>query len=438
MVVSTLTPAFATPLCITRTSVKSATLARPPLSPFPPPHKTLLTHRARQKPLPLTACAAPSPPSDATFIRRCIALASLSAGQTRPNPLVGCVLTSPTGAVLAEGFHTRAGRRHAEAEALFFAAENGIDVRGATAYVSLEPCNHTGRTPPCSAALIAAGVARVVVGMVDPDPRTAGRGVARMRDAGIEVLVGVEEASCRRLNEGFVRRVEERAPFGVLKYAMTLDGKIATEGGSSKWVTGPAARARVHEIRAGVDAIVVGGETLRKDDARLTVRVQGAGEVDSYGEALLAPIRVVMTRGLDLPLGARMWDGARELRTVVLVDAAHGRPETVGKLRERGVEVVEIAHLRPRDAMDFLQKQDAMTVLWECGGRLSAEAIKDGCVQKVHAFIAPKIVGGGPGTPSPVAAPAVASEMSEALELQDRDVEVFDGTDVLVSGYLVT
>lgn len=351
--------------------------------------------------------------------------------------MVGCVLTTADGStVLAEGYHTRAGRRHAEAEALHAAAAAGTPVAGATAYVSLEPCNHTGRTPPCAAALVAARVGRVVVGMVDPDARTAGRGIARLRAAGIAVDVGVEEPACRRLNEGFARRVARRAPLGVLKYAMTLDGKIATASGSSRWVTGPAARARVHELRAGADAIVIGGETLRADDPRLTVRLEkdAAALADGYDEPPLAPIRVVMSRGMDLPAAARLWDGARALRTVVLTAPGHGREGFVAELRARGVEVVETAGLRPRDAMRFLYEQGALSVLWECGGRLAADAIRDGCVQKVHAFVAPKIVGGA-DAPTPVAAPALAGEMGDALALADVTYEQFD-RDLLVSGYL--
>jgi diaminohydroxyphosphoribosylaminopyrimidine deaminase / 5-amino-6-(5-phosphoribosylamino)uracil reductase len=390
----------------------------------------------RGREVPRLSADAPRAAADAAHMRRCVALARTAGGQTRPNPLVGCVIVTPAGVTLAEGFHTRAGRRHAEAEALHAAEGAGVSVAGATAYVSLEPCNHTGRTPPCAAALVRAGVARVVVGMVDPDPRTAGGGIARMRAAGIEVDVGVEEEACRRLNEGFVTRVEERMPFGALKYAMTLDGKIATETGSSKWVTGPAARARVHEIRNSVDAIIIGGETLRKDDARLTVRLaDGGAALDSHGETRLAPIRVVMTRTLDLPRDARMWSDAHALRTVVLTVPGHGRAPLADHLRSRGVEVHEVAGLRPRDAMRFLYDQDALSVLWECGGGLAAAAIADGCVKKVHAFIAPKIVGGGGGAPTPVAGPALAGEMGDALVLRDRTVEQLDG-DVLVSGYL--
>jgi diaminohydroxyphosphoribosylaminopyrimidine deaminase / 5-amino-6-(5-phosphoribosylamino)uracil reductase len=380
--------------------------------------------------------------NDAVFMRRCVELAKRAEGQTRPNPIVGCVLVDSIGKIISEGFHLRAGQLHAEAVALAEAEKNGRSVVGATAYVSLEPCNHTGRTPPCAAALVRAKVTRVVVGMVDPDPRTSGGGVKTLRDAGIQVTVGVEESLCRSANEGFIHRMEHRRPFGILKYAMTLDGKIATESGSSQWITGESSRAFVHSLRSGVDAIIIGGQTLRMDDARLTVRssdlnghLRSKYPVQHEGNSSLAPLRVVMTNSLDLPLQARMWDDAKLLRTVVLTSRGHGRPDVVRHLADKDVEVREFPSLSPLDAMQFLYDQDALSVLWECGGRLAASAIADGAIQKVHAFIAPKLVGGGPSTPCPISSPPLANVMSDALLLRARTIEHF-GDDLLVTGYL--
>lgn len=379
--------------------------------------------------------------TDAFWIRRCVELARLAEGQTRPNPIVGCVLVDPSsGNVIAEGFHARAGQLHAEALALANAEAAGKDVRGCTTYVSLEPCNHTGRTPPCSRALVRAGVGRVVVGMVDPDPRTAGGGVQTLRDAGIEVEVGVEESLCRLANEGFIHRILHKKPFGILKYAMTLDGKIATETGSSKWVTGSDARAFVHDLRAHVDAIVVGGETLRIDDARLTVRPQDfTGVSDDHAATAspeqLVPMRVVMTKSMDLPESARLWVDAKTIRTVVLTEPGHEREDLVKYLRSRHVEVHEIPGLSPSSAAQFLYENDALNILWECGGRLASQAIAEGVVQKVHAFIAPKIVGGGTNARSPVDAPALALDMVDARTLSNCEVRSFGG-DILVTGYL--
>lgn len=370
---------------------------------------------------------------DSALMRRAVALALRAAGQTRPNPVVGCVLVSPAGEILSEGFHARAGELHAEASALASAAARGISVAGATAYVSLEPCSHYGRTPPCADALLAARVARVVVGVGDPDPRVSGRGIARLRAGGVVVDEGVEGELCEKVNEGFLWRVRNGRPFGTLKYATSLDGKIATTTGSSRWVTGSGARKRVHQMRSAADAVVVGGATVRKDDPRLSVR---GVEVPAGG---LAPMRVVLSQGLDIPADARMWgvagDGEAAGEAVVLVDSKHGRPGRVAELRARGVVVEEVAGMRPGDAMEFLHGRDCMNVLWECGGTLAREAIADGAVQKVAAFVALKIVGGA-GAPTPVDGDGLCLDMSDALTLKDTSVDVLEGGDVLIQGYL--
>lgn len=369
----------------------------------------------------------PSAAFDDDLVRRCVALARRAAGQTRPNPPVGCVLTDAAGRTLGEGYHRRAGTPHAEVHALADAARRGHSTLGATAYVSLEPCNHFGRTPPCSEALVAAGVSRVVVGMVDPDPRTSGGGVARLRKAGITVDVGVGKRLCARAAEGFVSRVERKRPFGVLKWAMTLDGKIAAENGSSKWVTGDAARARVHAVRAQMDAIVVGGRTVREDAPRLTVRgVQRDGP--------LSPMRVVMTSSLALPLDSPLWD-TRDADTIVFTQTLTGQDALLSHLARRGVDVVHDPFLTPDVVMRHLYDRDCLNVLWECGGALAARAIADGAVQKVMAFVAPKIIGGA-HAPSPVGAPALRADMADALEMSERSVETFDNGDILISGYL--
>ncbi|MFO5527864.1 MAG: bifunctional diaminohydroxyphosphoribosylaminopyrimidine deaminase/5-amino-6-(5-phosphoribosylamino)uracil reductase RibD, partial [Cuspidothrix sp.] len=231
---------------------------------------------------------------DSRMMLRCLELARTALGLTSPNPLVGAVVVQD-GKIVGEGFHPRAGEPHAEVFALRAAGERS---RGSTIYVSLEPCNHHGRTPPCSEGLINAGVSKVVVGMVDPNPLVAGGGIARLRAAGIEVVVGVEEAACQRLNEGFVHRILYKRPLGILKYAMTLDGKIATTGGHSAWVTNQDARTEVHRLRAACDAVIVGGNTVRQDNPYLT----------SHQVEVHNPLRVVMSRSLNLPEQARLWD----------------------------------------------------------------------------------------------------------------------------------
>lgn len=364
---------------------------------------------------------------DEAIIHRCVQLAQRAAGQTRPNPPVGCVITDNTGRTLGEGYHRRAGMPHAEVNALTDTKQRGFSPAGATAYVSLEPCNHYGRTPPCAKALVEAGVSRVVVGMVDPDPRTGGGGIRRLRDHGIHVDVGIGDSECRQLTEGFVSRVLKKRPFGVLKYAMTLDGKIAAENRSSKWITGEKSRLRVHSMRAGMDAIIVGGRTVREDNPRLNVR----GVVR---DGPLSPIRVVMTRGLDLPLERSLWD-TKESETIVFTHSVDGRQDIIEKLRGHGVDIIHIPQLTPDHVMEELYKRGCLNVLWECGGGLASQAIRAGAVQKVHAFIAPKIIG-GLLAPSPVGDPAVGEDMAAALQLCRHSVETFDNGDVLISGYV--
>lgn len=352
---------------------------------------------------------------DRAWMQRCLDLARQALGRTAPNPLVGSVIVQ-NGAIVGEGFHPAAGQPHAEVFALRQAREQA---RGATLYVNLEPCNHYGRTPPCSEAIVAAGVQRVVVGMVDPDPRVAGGGIARLREAGIEVTVGVEEADCRTLNEAFIHRILHHRPFGILKYAMTLDGKIATTTGHSAWVTSPAARAEVHQLRAACDAIVVGGNTVRRDNPLLTSRQDHT------------PLRVVMSRSLDLPTDAQLWQ--TDIAPTVIFTEVNANPALQKALMQQGVEVVELSSLTPSAVMTHLYDRGCLSVLWECGGTLAARAIMDEAVQKVFAFIAPKIIG-GTNAPSPIG-DLGATEMTEAIVLRRKKWRQI-GSDLLLEGYL--
>jgi diaminohydroxyphosphoribosylaminopyrimidine deaminase / 5-amino-6-(5-phosphoribosylamino)uracil reductase len=354
---------------------------------------------------------------DSQMMQKCLQLARRALGKTSPNPLVGAVIVK-NGEIIGEGFHPRAGEPHAEIFALRAAVENA---RGATAYVSLEPCNHYGRTPPCTEALIAAGVTKVVVGMVDPNPLVAGGGIARLRDAGIEVIVGVEETACRKLNEGFIHRILHQKPLGILKFAMTLDGKIATDTGHSAWVTSSDARQVVHKFRVASDAVVVGGNTVRKDNPYLTSHQQGTHN----------PLRVVMSRNLDLPTDARLWQ--TEIAQTLVLTQAGVNPQFQAMLRSRGVEVVEMDILTPDRTMDYFYQRGFCNVLWECGGTLAASAIASGAIQKVLAFIAPKIIG-GTNAPTPVGDLGFTT-MTQALSLENVEISLV-GTDCLVEGYL--
>lgn len=359
---------------------------------------------------------------DLAWMRKCLALAVQARGCTAPNPMVGCVIVK-NGIVIGEGWHPKAGMPHAEVYAIAAAQVNDRKATiGATLYVSLEPCNHHGRTPPCTEAVISAGISRVVVGTIDPDPRVSGQGCDRLRQAGIQVTVGVAESECQELNEAFIYRVRHQSPFGILKYAMTLDGKIATATGHSFWITGSAARREVHELRVGCDAIITGGNTVRQDNPHLT----------THGISAHSPLRVVMSRSLNLPRAAHLWDVEATCKTLVITQPQQNLPMQ-NYLRDRDVEVLEIAPLSPKLVMQELLKRGCNSVLWECGGMLAASAIADRAIQKVHAFIAPKIVGGS-NAYSPIADLGY-EQMTQALDLSRTSIRSID-RDWLITGYL--
>jgi len=353
---------------------------------------------------------------DAVMMQRCLELAQRAVGKTSPNPLVGSVVVKD-GKIIGSGFHPELGQPHAEVFALRDAGESA---RGATVYVNLEPCNHYGKTPPCSSALIKAQVAKVVTGMVDPDPRVAGGGIKRLEDAGIEVVVGVEEAACRRLNEAFIQRITNQQTFGILKYAMTLDGKIATTTGHSAWVTSKASRHLVHQVRSTCDAVIIGGNTVRQDNPNLT----------THGVTEHNPLRVVMSRSLDLPTECNLWN-TNLAPTIIFTENDHSLQQS--KLIKQGVKIITVGKLTPKVVTEYLYQQGKSKVLWECGGTLAAKAIADGTVQKVMAFIAPKIIGGR-SAPSPVG-DLNLSKMTDALELEKIEAKAI-ASDLLIEGYL--
>lgn len=354
---------------------------------------------------------------DMEMMQQCLQLARRAAGKTSPNPLVGSVIVKE-GKIIGQGFHPGVGQPHAE---MFALREAGEAARGATVYVNLEPCNHYGRTPPCSDALIKAGVAKVVAGMVDPDPRVAGGGIKKLRDAGIEVVVGVAETACRQLNEAFIHRILHQQTFGILKYAMTLDGKIAATTGHSAWVTSEASRHIVHQVRSSCDAVIIGGNTVRKDNPNLT----------THGVTPHNPLRVVMSRSLDLPRECNLW--LTDIAPTIVFTETDSKPALRKALISKGVEIINVATLTPKIVVEYLYQRDKIKILWECGGTLAAQAIADGTVQKVMAFIAPKIIGG-------ISAPTPVGElgfklMSEALPLKEVRVEAI-AADILIEGYL--
>jgi len=351
-------------------------------------------------------------------------LAERGRGRTSPNPMVGAVLVRD-GEVVGRGYHARAGDDHAEIVALKDAGER---VRGATLYVNLEPCCHHGRTPPCVDAVVEAGVKRAVVAMVDPSDKVDGKGIAELRQAGIDVEVGLLAEEADRLNEVFIKYVTTGRPFVFLKVAMSLDGRIATGTGDSKWITCEESRARVHQLRDQVDAVLVGCGTVAEDDPELTTRLP-----DGDGKN---PVRVILDGKANMPIDARVLaEGSAGVSWVVVGESAES--DRVEKLRESGAEVVVLADSDGRIDFDVvlreLGRREITSLLIEGGKGVFTEALRSGSVDKVLAFVAPVILGGD-GRFSAVGELGV-EEISDGLKLRDVSVKRI-GDDVLIEGYV--
>jgi diaminohydroxyphosphoribosylaminopyrimidine deaminase/5-amino-6-(5-phosphoribosylamino)uracil reductase len=362
------------------------------------------------------------------FRRRALELAERAIGRTSPNPPVGAVVVRD-GAIVGEGYTRPAGQAHAEVVAL---AAAGTRADGADLYVTLEPCCHHGRTPPCTDAIVAAGVRRVYVAAVDPYPAVNGGGIAALRRAGIATIVETGDPDVERLNRPFFHFVRAGRPFVTAKWAMTLDGKIASRSGDSRWVSGEAARRLVHRERDAADAIAVGIGTVLADDPALTVRLDPA---DDVRPARPAPLRVVFDSRARTPLDCRLIRENDDRRTLILV--GEDAPEHLGaRLRQAGVEVLRCrtreSRIDPADALARLGRLGVVRLLLEGGAELTGAFFDDRLVDRVLAFVAPKVVGGREA-PSPVEGEG-RSRMGEAIGLED--VRFFGvGNDLALDGY---
>jgi len=319
-------------------------------------------------------------------MRAALGLAQRGLGNVWPNPAVGCVIVKD-GRIIGRGWTQPGGRPHAETEAL---ARAGAVAAGATAYVTLEPCCHWGKTPPCAEALIAAGVARVVAAIEDPDPRVAGGGLARLRAAGIAAEAGLCAAEAAEINAGFFQRVRLGRPLVTLKLATSLDGRIATASGESRWITGPSARERTHLLRATHDAILVGTGTVLADDPQLTCRLPGLDR--------RSPVRVALDRHLRIPLATRLIAEAKEVPTWLITLPASD-PARRHALRDAGVEIVEAApgdsgQINVADALRRLGERGLTRLLVEGGGRLAASLLRARLVDRLVWLHAPLLLGG--------------------------------------------
>ena len=352
--------------------------------------------------------------TDLYWAARAIELALQADYRTSPNPMVGAVVLDAGGHLAGEGFHRQAGQPHAEEEALAAAGERA---RGGTLYVNLEPCTHGHRTPPCAEAVIEAGLARVVISMVDPDERVRGAGVRTLESAGIATTVGAHEKRAMELNEFYVKHRLTGRPFVTAKFAMSLDGKIATRAGDSRWITGEVARAHGHRLRHINDAILVGVNTVIADDPELTTRIDG--------EEPRQPLRVVIDSQLRIRQSARVV-GANTL--IATVRAGRVGAAEVVRFPADAEGRVALAPL-----LDELGRRGILSLLVEGGGEVHASFLAEGLVDMVHAYVAPKLIGGREA-PGPVGGKGV-EHLADALRLRDIDMARL-GDDILISGYV--
>ncbi|AWE07545.1 bifunctional diaminohydroxyphosphoribosylaminopyrimidine deaminase/5-amino-6-(5-phosphoribosylamino)uracil reductase RibD [Lysinibacillus sp. 2017] len=323
--------------------------------------------------------------SDNEYMKLALELAASAKGNTNPNPLVGAVIVKD-GVIVGTGLHRKAGEPHAEVHAFRMAGEHA---KGATLYVTLEPCSHYGKTPPCANLVKESEVARVVVAMQDPNPAVAGRGIKLLRDAGIEVKVGVLEAEAQKLNERFIHNMLTERPFVVSKFAMTLDGKIAAHNGHSQWITSEKARANVHQLRHEVDGILVGVNTVLHDNPKLTTRLpEGNGR---------NPIRVVLDSSLRTPLDAHI-SNTSEARTVIVTSLLADEQKAIS-LEKQGVIIIRVplneqGTLNIEETLKALYKVGITHLLVEGGGAVNAAFLRSGFIDQYIVYVAPKVLGG--------------------------------------------
>jgi diaminohydroxyphosphoribosylaminopyrimidine deaminase/5-amino-6-(5-phosphoribosylamino)uracil reductase len=357
--------------------------------------------------------------TDEEYIRRTLVLAKRAVGRTSPNPMVGALLVKQ-GKIISEGYHKKAGTAHAEVVAIERA---GKEAAGSTLYVSLEPCCHKDkRTPPCTEKIIAAGIKKVVIAMKDPNPKVSGKGMQKLRRAGIELRTGVLEDKARRLNEFFIKHISTGLPFVVLKVAMTLDGKIATPEGESQWITGEKARKEVHRLRASVDAVMTAIGTVKADNPQLTCRaVRGKH-----------PVRVIIDPALEMMPDARILTCPPRTIVVTHVSSPEGKKAS---LMQKGVSFLgyEGKRLDLAWLMKELHAMGIISVLVEGGSSLNSSCLEAGIVDKAIFYIAPKIIGGKESFPA--VGGAIFRRLDNAYRMARTEVRRV-GDDIVIEGYL--
>ena len=348
------------------------------------------------------------------WMKRALFLASIGKNTTSPNPRVGAVILDKTGSLISEGFHFKAGMPHAEAMAF-----NNLkkDAKGGTMYVNLEPCCHQGKTPPCVDKVISSGLKKVYISIEDPDKRVSGKGIKLLKEAGIQVHLGLCKKESLDLNKAFIHRNITKKSFGVLKWAMSIDGRIGLKNGKSKWITNQDSRSLVHSYRAEFDAIIIGGNTLRKDNPLLTTR----------GLKTPEPLRVIFTKTLDFPAKSNLWD-CNKAKTLIIYDSSTANESFLARV-PKNIEVAKVSSDDPELISKLLAKRGCNKVLWECGPSLATSAIKSGCINEIISFIAPKILGGENST-SPLG-DFDYEEMDDTIKLSQTKINLI-GNDICV------
>lgn len=362
--------------------------------------------------------------NDSMYMSMALQLAKGAMGQTSPNPMVGAILVKDE-SIVGMGAHLKAGEAHAEVHAIRMAGEKA---KGATLYVTLEPCSHHGKTPPCVEAILTAGIQRVVVAVLDPNPLVAGNGVRRLTEAGLQVSVGVLEDEARRLNEVFFHYITTGKPFVTVKTASTLDGKIATETGHSRWITGERAREEVHRLRSWHDAILVGVNTIIADDPALTTRIQGQ-------EALKQPIRLILDSTLRIPITSRVITDGKAPTWVITTKRAAS--EKCDLLREQGVKVIVMdqEQIEINEILKILGENKITSVLVEGGSAVNGAFLQAQSINKIIQYFSMKIVGGAQA-PTSFGGTGLA-QMGDAVILDQVEVESVGKQDLRIVGYPV-
>ncbi len=365
---------------------------------------------------------------DEQFMKMALDLASKGRGTTSPNPMVGAVVVK-NGKIIGKGYHRAAGLAHAEVNAL---DEAGADAKNATLYVTLEPCNHHGRTPPCTERILKAGIERLVVAMPDPNPDVRGGGLDYLAQHGLKIVSDVCHLEAQRLNEAFIKYITTGKPFVILKCAATLDGQIATRSGDAKWVSSAASRNHVHNLRHAVDAILVGIGTVHQDDPQLTTRLpEGGGQ---------NPIRLILDTNLSISENAQVVRTAHEVETWIISSETAHSDETQAKrvrLESKGVRLVAAPigqrHIDLQRLMTILGRKQITNLLIEGGGEIIASSVAAEIVDKIMFFYAPKILGGNDGIP--ICKGQGKNRMQDAWPVSNIKVHRFDD-DVMIEGYL--